>query len=320
MEIRRTIRLPEWNEETAEKIKTYWRGRGVELRELDETRLQGRRGNLWGNLFSFHVAKVMMTVTVSRTEEGIECVLDVDPKYRSVTVLNRTYLELELAVMESFLLHDDLQPEAWAEHKREAGKVTAELAKQTFRHTYLRKGPQVIGGDLRAKAKMMLAFAIVMTPIVWIWGPLLAGLFHHDFRMPGFDRFVRFMFGPFMAILLGGIYGFIALWMFRIQRRSEKCVNALQAAEQLGVGADELARTILDRNVQPEFIKDGEPVYDMSDVTGAASLLRASASPQVEGLLRPLESSQSQIQSGESLLRPSVPNEAEEQAQQTIIR
>jgi hypothetical protein len=317
MEIRRTVALPEWNESTPQKIKQYWQGRGVVLQQVDDRRMRGRRGSLWGNLCSLHIAKVVTTVEVTRTPTGLECVLNIDPRYRSVTVLNRTYLELELAVFESFLLTGDLQPQAWAEHRQAAARASVELAGMALRHVYLRRGPMVIGGDLRFKAWIMLFFAGVLPPITLLLGSKLKLGLDTLFSRPTYhfpvSGILNFL-GPILAIAYGAIFSTFAVWLLKLRRDSAACVSVEQAADRLGVEAERMRHTILDRNISPRFVRDGEPVYAIDDLTGATQLLRPAASPGVEGLLRPAAASQAN--SAEHLLRPTASDEAVDQAGQ----
>src|SRR6266567_2852507 len=130
MEIRRTFSVPGWDESVRQRVVEYWRGRGVELRLEQDGRLVGRRGSLWGNMFAIAISKAPATVYVRCTGPTVECVMDLDSRFRGITPItpaNRSYLHLELAIFESFLLRGDLQPEAWIEHKRLASRATREL-------------------------------------------------------------------------------------------------------------------------------------------------------------------------------------------------
>lgn len=303
MEIRRTVRLPEWNGSVWQRIVEYWRGRGVALQRLDDGRLVGRRGSVWGNLSSLHIAKVLTTVTVTRTDQAVECVLDVDPRYRSITKLNRTYLELELALFEAYLLTGELHPEAWVEHRRAAIKTRGELMATAHRHLYTGRGPMVIGGDLRLKAWMILLFAVALPPAALHWGPMMDQIFgaliigrsaHHGPRLA--------LFGPIMAAVFPLLFGGLGLWMLKLRKESAKCLDAEQAATRLGIDADLMRSAIQNRRIEPRFILDGEPVYDLDDLTGAARLLRPAETPTADGLLRPAVTSSTHA--NEHMLRP----------------
>lgn len=295
MEIRRTIRVPEWTDKVRRKIEEYWRGRGVVLAQVGDGQMSGRRGSLWGNLMSLHIAKVLSTVTITRTADGIECVVDIDARYRGVTKQNRTYVELELAVLESYLATGDMQPEAWKQHRRTSSKASGELMGQAMRSIYLRRGPLPIAGDLKFKAWMLAVFAVALPPIMLIYGSslykLIEGVRGRHLR-PSAAAFGAALFGPVAAVFFGILFGAMALWMLKVRRQSATCLSVEQAAERLGVDADLMQRSITERKIQPRFILNGEAVYEVEEITGAARLLRAADLPTAEELLRPAGSTQ----------------------------
>lgn len=305
MEFCKTIRLPDWNPSFRQKVEAYWQGRGVHLQAVDDKRMAGRRGSLWGNLNSLHIAKVLTRVTITRTEEGIACVVDVDPRFRSISLHNRTYLELELAEFESYLLTGELQPQAWEAHRRAANKAMGELAGMALRHAYLRKGPMVVGGDLKFKAWLTLGGALVLSPMALLWGPKLKILLDILHGHPAvLDPLARLLFGPVLAGLFAAMCIGMALFLLRVGRTSAACVNVEQAAERLGMDTDGMRHAIAERGIQPRYILNGEPVYQMEEITGAAQLLRAAQTPVAEGLLLP--TSATLPHSGEQMLRPVV--------------
>src|SRR5258708_3303884 len=163
MEIRRTFSVPEWDESVQQRAIEYWRERGVELRIEQDGRLVGRRGSLWGNMFAAAISKAPATVYMRCTSPTVECVTDVVTRFRGVTPItpaNRSYLHLELAIFESFLLRGDLQPEAWIEHKRIASKATRELMHMTFKYNLYRTATKVVASSRKTRGWLMLFVTI----------------------------------------------------------------------------------------------------------------------------------------------------------------
>src|SRR4051812_18678528 len=78
----------------SEKAVDYWSRRGVTFTEVEEARLSGRRGSVWGNLTSFDPSDLLAEVTISFDEAGgVRCVLIVDRILQVVTEWNRAWWE-----------------------------------------------------------------------------------------------------------------------------------------------------------------------------------------------------------------------------------
>ena len=108
MEFRKRIQIIAWEEETRQKIISFWQEHGVVFANTQGDILQGQRGSMWGNLTSFDMSKLMATLTVSRMDEAeIECVLEIDTYAQYITSGNKAYWQREMDTFESWLLRGD---------------------------------------------------------------------------------------------------------------------------------------------------------------------------------------------------------------------
>jgi hypothetical protein len=97
----------------------YWQARGFRLERVGPD-LHGRRGSVWGNLVSFDMSRLLATVRVHIERGHLVCVLDVDTRFQHVTRANVCYWELELEILERYVLHGKLDEATWRWfHKRE---------------------------------------------------------------------------------------------------------------------------------------------------------------------------------------------------------
>ena len=96
------------------KAIAFWSRRRVVFSETSGKTLVGRRGNLFGNLTSFDMSKLIAKLTVTISEQNeVYCVLDVNTVLQQITEYNKAWWDLEMDTFESFLLHNDEQEEKW---------------------------------------------------------------------------------------------------------------------------------------------------------------------------------------------------------------
>jgi len=125
--IQKRFQVPVWNEEIRQNAITFWAQRRIKFDETSSYRLVGRRGNLFGNLISFDMSKLItkLTVTVSNENE-IDCTLDINTLFQQITTANKIWWDLEMQAFESSLLRNDEQNEVWESfityHKKAAWK------------------------------------------------------------------------------------------------------------------------------------------------------------------------------------------------------
>ena len=316
MEFRRTFSVPEWNADVQKKVIEYWRGRGVTLRPIKDGQLVGPRGSLWGNLGSTNIAKVITTVSIRHDNRQLECVIQLDTRFRTVFVWDRKYLGLELETFESFLLYGDLKSQLWLEHMTAASKARKALISTALRRSMFHSGPMVIEGDLKLKSWITLFLAIVFSAVTYCMGSRLATAIYtllggSSERWSGV--FGQIFFG-LMAIVMGIALFAASIWLRVLGRSSAKCVSVEEAAKRLDMQVEQIRHAIETRTVKPRFIKDGEPVYDISEITGAAHLLRPVEHRGTTELLHPVATSQSAA--SKNLLRPDCSRDSDDQPNQ----
>lgn len=109
----RQLRVPPWNGETRRQAIDFWERRGFQFHESSSQRqLMARRGNVWGNLTSFEMHRVMTTLTIIVDEENeAHFVLDVNPIFQLITEYNIAELNLEMDTFSTFLFEQDEQEE-----------------------------------------------------------------------------------------------------------------------------------------------------------------------------------------------------------------
>jgi hypothetical protein len=121
MRITKSISLPEWHDEVKQKVIDFWQERRVTFSETAGDTLRGRRGSLWGNLFSFDESRLAADLTISRTgEANIECVLNVDTRYQDIVEWSEAYWRLEMDTLETYLLRGDQREQEWQQFREDA--------------------------------------------------------------------------------------------------------------------------------------------------------------------------------------------------------
>ncbi len=104
LRIDKKMALPAWDEDFQRGAVEYWKGRGFRFEESSGAALQGRRGSIWGNLFSFDMSKLRTRLVVRRVDQNIiEIILDIDIQFQIVTDYNMLYWMLELDTFETAL-------------------------------------------------------------------------------------------------------------------------------------------------------------------------------------------------------------------------
>lgn len=117
--------LPVWNEDYQQRAVEYWKGRGFHFGKPSGDTLEGRRGSIWGNLFSFDMSKLRTRLVIRKTDQNaIESMLDIETQFQIITDYNMLYWMLELDTFESALLQGDYQEGRWARF-REANRRAA---------------------------------------------------------------------------------------------------------------------------------------------------------------------------------------------------
>lgn len=91
---------------------------------------------------------------------------------------------------------------------------------------------------------------------------------------------------------LGGLGAIgCGLWLRRIRKRLAHLTSQEQACSQLGISQEELKQIAQSKGVKPSCNINSNDYYNLDDLDGASSLLRASGKPttHTETLLRPAE-------------------------------
>jgi hypothetical protein len=78
--------------------------------------------------------------------------------------------------------------------------------------------------------------------------------------------------------------------MNRQRRRIGQLATLEQASKDYGIEAEEISAAVGAKGVKPRMIINGEPYFDLADLSETAALLRAAPAPPHEGLLRAAES------------------------------
>ena len=113
MRISKDIPTNESIDTSIKKLCAYWEDRGMKFVRRSETSLEGKRGNLLGNLFSFNMKHVISQIEIKKKTQKIECKLIVNTVFQYMTESNKRFFWLELETFEKYLLFDDLNEEAW---------------------------------------------------------------------------------------------------------------------------------------------------------------------------------------------------------------
>lgn len=125
MVIDKSINIPEWNEDIKQKIISFWENRRVVFYATDGDKLEGKRGNIWGNLTSFDMSKLMTKLTISRASPvDFTCSMHVNTIMQDITEWNKAYWQYEMDTLESWLLHDDMKVNEWEEYSSGAREAS----------------------------------------------------------------------------------------------------------------------------------------------------------------------------------------------------
>jgi hypothetical protein len=108
------IELPYWGIAEREKVVSYWKEQRFAFTKVGDDLLTARRGNIFGNLFSFDSRKLMARLVITRPEPtSIWCVMEVNTAFQEIVEWNIVYWQLEMATLESWLLQGDRRTEHW---------------------------------------------------------------------------------------------------------------------------------------------------------------------------------------------------------------
>jgi hypothetical protein len=275
-----------WDEETISKVRQYWEERGFRLESKDVTTFSGTRGDWLSTLISVRHSHVRTKLLISHDRNRLDCSMQVDSRIRTVTLWHRRRLELELATFESFLLTGDRLPEAWDDYHRKSKHAARERALDSLRPLFGREKPDrpmEIGGHLTLGAIALLGFgSLFVLSILAVW--LLILPYHVSMSQLPMDLAVV----PITSGLLAILFFTLSVSMRRLYKRGQKCINIERAAVKLEIDPAALQKAIELRGVKAKFIMDGEPVYELEDITGAATLLRAVVGTEEAVLLKPV--------------------------------
>lgn len=120
MKVREEFEIKSWNRDKF-LIKEYWKTRNVALREGNDETLNGRRGGIFGNLFSFNMQKLITEISVKKiSEKRIEAQLHITTTFQTITDSNRQYWEMEMKEFREYLASGKLIPKEWQGYKKKA--------------------------------------------------------------------------------------------------------------------------------------------------------------------------------------------------------
>jgi len=279
------------DEETISKVRQYWEESGFRLEPTDLTTFTGKRGTWLGTFGSLGYSKCRTKLKIRYDGGRLDCSMHVDTRFRGVVLWHRKLMELELTTFESVLLTGDRQQEAWAEYHRDSKHAIRDAVADTFGHLFRRRKPNrpmQIGGDLVFQTWTLVGVGVLASisflllgdgPMVW-----------HDMadRTRSFGHALAPGRSMFMAALMGAIFAMLAAMTHKLWRNGRRCLNVERAAVKLGLDSEALQKAIELRGVKAKFIMDGEPVYDLEDITGAAILLRPVEGTEEAVLLKPV--------------------------------
>jgi hypothetical protein len=112
--------VPGWDERLMQKTVAYWSKREFVFEQSEGGGLFGKRGSIWGNLFSNNMSKLIaqLSISVSPVNE-LTCTLDVNTAMQYITTKNKKSLSQEMDMFESFLLRNDEKIEKGSEFRIE---------------------------------------------------------------------------------------------------------------------------------------------------------------------------------------------------------
>ena len=116
MKIEKEFVVQAWDESARHKTIDFWSRKQIVFSETGERQFIGKRGNLWGNLSSFDMSKIMAKITITVSEQNeVRCVLEINPVMQKITEWNKAWWDLEMDSFATFLLQNDEQVEKWQE-------------------------------------------------------------------------------------------------------------------------------------------------------------------------------------------------------------
>jgi len=171
MKIEKTFSVPIWNKEMEQRTINFWTRRGIAFKKISESNYIGKRGNLFGNLTSFDMSKLMTELTITISQNKIDCSLEVNTFAQQITEQNKAYWDLELDTFNNFLKRSDEKKEEW-------DKMGIEVKKAKM--STLSKGiiSGLVGGVIGAGflGKRYIPMIIIGAFIVFISGKIIAYL------------------------------------------------------------------------------------------------------------------------------------------------
>jgi hypothetical protein len=119
MRIEKRFFVQKWDQGLLQKAVDYWTKRGIVFEKREENALFGKRGSIFGNLFSYDMSDLIsqLYISVSSNNE-LTCLLDVNTFMQWITERNIEYWFLEVDMFESYLLHNDEQIEEWNDFRK----------------------------------------------------------------------------------------------------------------------------------------------------------------------------------------------------------
>jgi hypothetical protein len=306
--------LVNWDEQTSSNIRQYRVDDcGFTLEGKGSTTFNGRRGSWLGTMMSPSLSHFKTDLRIRCDGSRLDCTMEIDTRFRSITLYQRQLLELEFATFESFLKSGDRQREAWDAYRREAIPNLRNTASGNLGHM-LGRGkpdkPMQIGGDLILKTWTYLGFGVLTALFFLIWGDgIFRTLLMHVRGRPFAHHPGPPFLGGLMAVGMGALFTTLAAVMYQLWRNAQDCLNVERAAVKLGLDSEALHKVIEQRGIKAKFIMDGEPVYELGDITGAATLLRPVEHTEEATLLKPVSGMHGATES--VLMRPVDTAEAE---------
>lgn len=104
--IDRHINLPEWNDAARAKVVEFWQQHGFKLRQSSDFTLEGKRGHISGNLFSFDVRKLITKLSIAWDcdRKVLFTALQVNTDYQILIDLDVEVFNTEMEIFKNFLL------------------------------------------------------------------------------------------------------------------------------------------------------------------------------------------------------------------------
>lgn len=115
-----SIKLPAFDEARRLQMKRFWEERGFKFILTDDKLHLARRGAFVKTFFSTNpqFLETKLTATWSQEKE-LECIIEVNLFMQQVTEWHKAFLELEMVVFESYMLHDDKKVSLWREFEED---------------------------------------------------------------------------------------------------------------------------------------------------------------------------------------------------------